>query len=53
VELAASQEQLAEGRERAAALAAAERRLAAIQQSRLWRVGDLYWRLRRAGARLA
>ncbi len=52
-ELAASQEQLAEGRERAAALAAAERRLAAIQQSRLWRAGDLYWRLRRAGARLA
>ena len=52
-DLAAAQEQLAEERERAAALAAAERRLAAIQQSRLWRLGDLYWRLRRAGARLA
>jgi GT2 family glycosyltransferase len=52
-DLAAAREQLAEERERAAALGAAERQLAAIQQSRLWRAGDLYWRLRRAGARLA
>ena len=53
-DLAAAREQLAEERERAAAaLAATAGQLAALQQSRLWRLGDLYWRLRRAAARLA
>jgi GT2 family glycosyltransferase len=53
-DLAAAREQLAEERERAAAaLAVTARQLAAIQQSRLWRVADLYWRLRRGAARLA
>ena len=53
-DLAATREQLAEERERAAAaLAAAAGQLAALQQSRLWRLGDLYWRLRRGAARLA
>jgi hypothetical protein len=52
-ELEAAQRQLAEERESASALAAAGRQLAAIHQSRLWRLGDYYWRLRRAGGRLA
>jgi GT2 family glycosyltransferase len=50
-ELAATRQQLTEERERSTGLAAAARQLAAIHQSKLWRFGDCYWRLRRAAAR--
>jgi GT2 family glycosyltransferase len=49
-ELAEANRQLQAQRERAAA---ATRQLAAIHRSRLWRLADCYWRLRRAAARLA
>jgi len=52
-DLAAARGELAVLRERSAVMAGQVAELDAIHRSRLWRLGELYWRLRRAASGLA